>query len=78
MKSLKIDVYKSIFLIIVGAFVFVYYLNSKKENYTIISINDGKRYVILNTKDGTQYLYRCNDFNKNDATLQSKSTLLKY
>lgn len=77
MKSLKIDVYKSIFLILVGTFVFVYYLNSKKENYSIISINDGNRYVILNTKDGTQYLFRCYNVNKNDATLASKSTLLK-
>jgi len=71
MKNLKIDIYKSFFLIIFGIFVFLYYLNSKKEDYTIISINDGQRYLILNTKDGTQYLFKSN------ATLVSKSTLKK-
>ena len=61
MKNIKIDIYKSIFLLILGVFVYCYYLDSKMANennkigrYTIIN-GKGLRILILDTKNGATY-----------------------
>ena len=54
MKNIKIDIYKSIFLLILGVFVYFYYQNSKIGRYAVINGN-GLRILILDTKNGATY-----------------------
>jgi hypothetical protein len=61
MKNIKIDPYKSIFLLILAVFVYCYYLNikiveekNKIGRYTVINGN-GLRILILDTKSGATY-----------------------
>ena len=52
---MKIDIYKSIFLLILGVFVYCYFENNKNDRY--IKISESKFDVlILDTKSGATYI----------------------
>ena len=55
MKNLKIDIYKSIFLLILGVFVYCYYENSGIGRFSKIFDGEGD-IVLLDTKSGATYL----------------------
>jgi hypothetical protein len=59
MKQFKIDIYKSILLLILGVFTYCYYSNSKKDNnrngrFTEFT-NEYGFPIILDTKTGATY-----------------------
>ena len=56
---MKIDIYKSIFLLILGVFVYCYFENNKNHRYNKISERNDGGYddlLILDTKSGATYL----------------------
>ena len=52
MKNIKIDIYKSIFLLILVVFVYCYYLNTKNGRF----IHFGETDKILDSRNGTIYI----------------------
>lgn len=54
MKKINIDIYKSIFLLILGVFVYFYYQNSKIGRYTFTYDKDN--ILILDSKNGATYI----------------------
>lgn len=54
MKNIKIDIYKSIFLLILGVFVYCYYENSKNNRFSFIY--DKENILILDSKSGATYI----------------------
>jgi hypothetical protein len=57
-KDIKIDPYKSIFLLLLSIFIYCYYLNSKNGRFTssndkgeITDTRTGKVYIPLNYKE---------------------------
>jgi hypothetical protein len=53
---MKIDIYKSVFLVILAVFVFCYYLDSQNGRFSFTYDLEGKYGLILDTKNGTTYL----------------------
>ena len=54
MKKINIDIYKSIFLLILVVFVYFYYQNSKIGRYTFTY--DKENILILDSKNGATYI----------------------
>jgi hypothetical protein len=53
-KDIKIDPYKSIFLILLSIFIYCYYLNSKNGRF--VQVNDN----ILDSRNGAIYIHGAN------------------
>lgn len=63
-KDIKIDPYKSIFLLLLSVFIYCYYLNSKNGRFVryndsnyILDTRNGKLYTPLNYKKSTDALF---------------------
>jgi hypothetical protein len=70
---MKIDIYKSIFLLILGVFVYCYYLNTKNGRFVQFKESD-----ILDTRNGTIYVPLGNALQKNsDSTFLFFKPILK-
>lgn len=70
---MKIDIYKSIFLLILGVFVYCFYLNTKNGRFVQFKESD-----ILDTRNGTIYVPLGNGLQKNsDSTFLLFKPILK-
>ena len=61
MKNIKIDIYKSIFLLILGVFVYCYYENSKIGRFVVYIGNRGGAPIVLDSKNGATYTISSNE-----------------
>lgn len=50
MKNIKFDIYKSLFLLILAAFIYIFYLNSLNGRFIQFGENE-----IIDTKNGSIY-----------------------
>lgn len=69
---MKIDIYKSIFLLILGVFVYCYYLNSLNGRFVSI-YGDIYQSVILDSKSGATFKIRRGHF----EAIQTSPSIIK-
>ena len=69
MKNIKIDIYKSIFLLILWVFVYCFYLNTQNGRFQLGSNVDLSHFEIIDTHSGAVYQKSAADFNLSADTL---------